>query len=157
MGSKGIALSGMAAFRAVVVGVFFIFAAVGCEESQKAPAAVIEHVDTDRHISTVVYSQLRDPDVKAVSEFSVGQLPAVRIQGCVGEKAHFTVLGLSDGRLVRVGEVDISKNRVSYWPLMGLAPGKYLAKLRVPKSIHSETWEFTVVGEEKSEPQVDSN
>ncbi len=68
----------------LIFGWIIIFAAAGCVESQKAPAAVTGHVDTDRHISTVVYSRLRDPDMKAVSEFGAGQLPAIRIQRQAG-------------------------------------------------------------------------
>ncbi|MHC4188015.1 MAG: hypothetical protein ACYSRQ_07465 [Planctomycetota bacterium] len=98
----------------------------------------------NKHISTVIYYEIRDPNVRQISDFAVGEVPAVRIQNCPDAVALFKVADSSTGKLIRAERITTRKDKVVYWPIPEIEPGTYIASLHVPGFIKAEFWTFTV-------------
>ncbi|MHC4264930.1 MAG: hypothetical protein ACYSUK_03255 [Planctomycetota bacterium] len=108
-----------------------------------------ESSPVNNHITTVIYSQIRDPNVREVSDFAIGEVPAIKIQDYPGTVALFKVVNESNGNLIRAEKITTSEDKAVYWPLPGLEPGSYVASLRGMGFFKPEFWTFTVgVGKE---------
>ncbi|MHC4688711.1 MAG: hypothetical protein ACYS5F_03580 [Planctomycetota bacterium] len=137
--------SSMTFLVGILISTCLSVAFLGCTDFESyVPATNKKQSPVNNHIATVIYYQIRNPNVREVSDFSIGEVPAVRIEDCPGTVALFKVANASDGNLIRAEKITINTDKAIYWPLPGLKPGTYVASLRVPGFIRAELWTFTV-------------
>lgn len=127
-----------------VILISFAITFTGCAQSEKNIPTPSKDKDPVNHITTVIYDKARDPNIKDVSHFAAGQMPALKIQSHVGGEGFFMVVNSSSGDMVKAEKIDLSKDQIVYWPLLNLAPGSYIASIKMPGSVESDSWYFTV-------------
>ncbi|MHC4256549.1 MAG: hypothetical protein ACYSUL_13245 [Planctomycetota bacterium] len=129
----------------ILISLCLFVAFTGCTDFENYVLATgKESSPVNNHISTVRYYQIRDPNVSQVSDFTIGEVPAIKIQDCPGPVALFKVVNESNGNLIRAEKINTSKDRVIYWPLPRLEPGTYIASIRGWGFAKAEFWTFTV-------------
>ncbi|MHC4211842.1 MAG: hypothetical protein ACYSWP_00580 [Planctomycetota bacterium] len=118
----------------------------GCEDFEDSIAPTFQ---SQGYITTVRYMQSRDPNAEEVSQFKVGEIPAVKIKGCGGHTVLFIVVELATGKTVRSKSLYVRKGDTICWPLPKLKSGAYMASLRAPGVILRDRWPFEIQSEDK--------
>lgn len=94
-------------------------------------------------LTAVLYSEIRDPNACPRNSFTVGEVPAIKIQGCGGGEVRLLVVETAAGRLVVGQTIRLKNGRTYYRPLPHIRPGRYkvsMAGQGMPRS----SYVFTV-------------
>ncbi len=91
-------------------------------------------------LTAVLYSEIRDPNVCARNSFAVGEVPAIKIQGCGGGEVRLLVVETAGGRLIVGQTIRLKSGQTYYRPLPHIPPGSYKVSMEgVPKSSYAFT------------------